>query len=215
MGDLAGDGMSNIIAMLALILTLVSFAVNLGITLLLDAKTRDRESRVEKATAYLSLELASIEVFKFKAAHFDAIEWARGEENSGGKTKLQLIEEADAFFYQCLNLFEVASRFRKDGIIVPQVYASWVAWFYETLEFPYFRKRWVIEYRDNYTPEVRQIFDSGVRLDWGGGTNNARREAFYMAVGRVLDCDVIKGWRVPVAEDGPPDESLAGEGPIQ
>lgn len=205
MDDVAGDGMSNIIAILALILTLVSFAVNLGVALMLDAKTRDRErqierreDRVEKSAAYLGLELASIDVFKYKADRYEAIGWARTVAGPPPGADLRLVEEANSFFYQCLNLFEVASRFRKDRIIVPEVYASWVAWFYETLEFPYFRSQWAAEYRDNYTPELRRIFDAGMLLDWAGTDDNARRKQFYETVGAILECPIISQWRVTV-----------------
>jgi len=180
-------GMEALVASLALMLAVGSFLY----TLL-------RERRIEKGAAYLSLELASLEVFKYKAAHFDALHWGETGENILGKPELQLKEEADAFFYQCLNLFEAASRFRKKEVIQPEVYASWVAWFYEVLEFAYFRRQWLAEYRDNYTLDVREVFDSGVMLDWNHNDHNARRKVFYGKVADVLKCGVIENWRVPV-----------------
>jgi GNAT superfamily N-acetyltransferase len=166
---------------------------------LLSKPGKEREERLEKSAAYLQLELASIEVFKYKAACWYSIEWAMTGENPEKRALGQIREEADQYFYQCLNPFEIASRFRKEGVIVPEIYASWVAWFFETLEFPYFREQWTDAYRDNYTLEVREIFDAGVALGWRAGANpNVLREAFYASVADIIACDEIRHWRVPV-----------------
>ncbi len=171
-----------------------------------------REQRIERSQAYLELELASIETFKYKAEHWYALNWALTNENPKRVARKSLEEAADQYFYQCLNLFEISSRFRKVGIIDPQIYASWVAWFYEALEVPYFRRQWPLEYRDNYTPELQDIFDAGVRL-WEaipadappdsselgrvgpeGGPTDRRRRLFYQYVGWIVACPVIAGW---------------------
>lgn len=200
-------GMEGLIASLAFLLALGTFFY-----------TFRKEGRIERGAAYLTLELASIEVFKYKAEHFDALHWGETEENLFGKPKLQLEEQADSYFYQCLNLFEAASRFRKIKVIQPEVYASWVAWFYEVLEYAYFRRQWLQTYRDNYTREVREVFDAGVGLDWGHGDDNARRKAFYASVAEILDCDVIEQWRVEVPEKaatGPESAPGTGQGAEQ
>jgi GNAT superfamily N-acetyltransferase len=181
---------------------------------LLSKPGKEREERLEKSAAYLQLELASIEVFKYKAACWYSIDWAMTGENPEKRALGQIREEADQYFYQCLNLFEIASRFRKEGVIVPEIYASWVAWFFETLEFPYFREQWAEAYRDNYTREVREIFDAGVALGWRAGENpNVLREAFYARVGDIIGCDEIRHWRVAVphaAEAGRSETHAAG-----
>jgi GNAT superfamily N-acetyltransferase len=173
---------------------------------------KEREERLEKSGAYLKLELASIEVFKYKAAHWYAMNWAMRGENPEGRPLGQIGEEADQYFYQCLNLFEIVSRFRKEGVIAAEVYASWIAWFFETLEFPYFRERWPTAYRDNYTEEVRDIFDAGLKLRWGDVEDeNVLREAFYTKVGDIISCDRIRHWRVeiPHAAEAEPAEARA------
>lgn len=171
-----------------------------------------REQRIERSQAYLQLELASIEVFKYKAENWYALNWALTNENPKRLRKNQLEEISDQYFYQCLNLFEISSRFRKVGIIEEHIYASWIAWFYEALEVPYFRKQWLLEYRDNYTPELQDIFDAGVRL-WvtvpeetppesselgrvgpKDGPTARRRRLFYQYVGWLLACPVIADW---------------------
>ena len=214
--------MTDTIAILALIASVLTFGINAALTLFLHARSTDRERaldlraqaleeearnrdariderelRVEKSAAYLQLELASLEVFKYKAAHWEALQWAEHAIRHSDRPEGQLEEEADQFFYQCLNLFEVCSRFRAEGIIQPEIYGSWVAWFYEVLESRFFRRKWHLEYCDNYTDELRSIFNFGVdRLNWKSANDRARRRAFYRGVGGIVDCDVITAWKI-------------------
>lgn len=174
---------------------------------LLSKPGKEREERLEKSQAYLQLELASIEVFKYKAAHWYSVNWAMTRENPERRQLARMREEADQYFYQCLNLFEIASRFRKEGVIVAEIYASWVAWFFETLEFPYFREQWRTAYRDNYTKEVRAIFDAGLGLGWDAiEDENVLREAFYSKVGDIIECDEIRKWRIGIPDDADAEE---------
>lgn len=170
--------------------------------------------RIERSQAYLNLELASIEIFRYKAEKWITMQWLLDGKNRGIGTA-QLTEEADQYAYQCLNLFEVASRFRKENIIDKFVYASWVAWFYEMLEVEYFRNRWPIVYVDNYTPELQRIFNAGIAL-WdaypepsegerpepgevgpAGSVGQLRRKAFYHEVGRIIGCPIVYFWVDP------------------
>ena len=190
---LDGQGVANLIAFVAFTLALMSYIY-----------TSVREHRVEKSAAYLQLELASIEIFRFRSAHWDTIRWAEGKQVETNKCQDQLEEEADQFYYQCLNLFEVCSRFRHARIVTPDIYGSWVAWFYETLESPYFRKRWAAVYCDNYTTELRRVFEIGMALDWVSGDDLSRRQQFYQGVGRFLDCPIIRNWNVEAIGGGSP-----------
>lgn len=45
-------------------------------------------------------------------------------------------------YFQTLNLFEVCARFRRQKIINSDIFASWIAWFYDTLDDWYFRDQW-------------------------------------------------------------------------
>ena len=162
-----------------------------------EQKIDERELRIEKSTAYLRLELASIDVFKYKAAHWEALQWAEHGKKHSDRPEAHLEEEADQFFYQCLNLFEICSRFRNEGIIEPSIYGSWVAWFYEVLESRFFRWKWYEEYCDNYTDELRSIFNFGIdEIDWTDSDDRARRERFYKGVGAIVDCPIIKNWKI-------------------
>ena len=82
-------------------------------------------------------------------------------------------------------------------IIDREVFGSWVAWFYEVLESPYFREKWGAEYCDNYTAEIREIFDMGcAQLRWDEDDDKVMRKAFYKGVGDILDCNIIRNWNV-------------------
>jgi len=198
------DGVANLIAFVAVVLSLLSFIYSAH----LDRETRkrekqrdrlidERELRIEKSTAYLQLELASTDVFKYRAAHWEALHWAETGERVSDRHEGQLEEEADQYFYQCLNLFEICSRFRHEEIIDKEIYGSWVAWFFEELESSYFRRKWPLEYCDNYTEEVRAIFDFGCQeIDWDEPDQQISRGRFYRGVGEIVDCDVIRNWRV-------------------
>jgi hypothetical protein len=183
--------------------------------------------RVERSQAYMDLEIASIDSFRYRAEYAYAIHWAVTEKNPRRTNERILKEQVDQYFYQCLNLFEVASRFRKAKIITPDVYASWVAWFFEVLEVEYFRKQWDLEYRDNYTQELQAIFDGGLNL-WArlapdhvtddpdhlgrpgeeGDITDTLRKEFYRHVGWVVPCSVIAGW-IEKPQRRPPLVALA------
>lgn len=161
----------------------------------------------------MDLEIASIDTFRYRAEYAYAIHWSLTDKNPKWTNESILKEQVDQYFNQCLNLFEVASRFRKSHIISAEVYASWVAWFFEVLEVKYFRDQWVSEYRDNYTLELQSIFDGGVNL-WNnpagdhvvddpdvlgrpgveGDLTDALRKEFYKHVGWVVPCSVIATW---------------------
>ncbi|HEY6816985.1 MAG TPA: hypothetical protein VI168_15720 [Croceibacterium sp.] len=172
--------------------------------------------RVERSQAYMQLEIASIDIFKYKAEKAYSLYWSVTEDNFK-RIKVDILrEEVDQYYYQCLNLFEVASRFRNAKIIDKEIYASWVAWFYEVLEVGYFREQWEKKYRDNYTKELQDIFDGGIAL-WNkhadvmaiedpqllgrpgpvGGPVDLLRREFYEHVGWVIACPVIARWLTP------------------
>jgi GNAT superfamily N-acetyltransferase len=103
-------------------------------------------------------------------------------------------------YFQTLNLFEVCTRFRKNGVIDEEVFASWISWFYDTLDDWYFREQWRGGMRGNYTPDLQTIFDAGVAIfDRFGesdepGIDRQRKRAFYEALGDQLDCDEVRAW---------------------
>lgn len=172
-------------------------------------RTREDGLRVEKSNAYLNLEVASSEVFKYEAeqdlklrpfrtVYVDAAERAVLIDMPEAKIAYNL-------YFQTLNLFEVCARFRRQDIIEHQVFASWVAWFYDTLDDWYFRAMWS-DFRSNYTDDVRDIFDLGILIftehgeipsgdeDEESVRDANRKRAFYTAVAGQMQCTEIDGW---------------------
>lgn len=188
-----GPGINNFIAMTAAIIALASVIVAVAVYI----RTERRERRVEKSAAYLNLEVQSSETFRYQAEN--ALVMARfqlperpvdvpGPEHAGWETTRN-------FYFQCLNLFEVCSNFRRHRIVGPEVFASWVNWFHEILEDWYFRSIWRSELRANYTLDVRNIFDAGVEI-YERESDPARREReFFSAVAYLVGgCRVVGEW---------------------
>lgn len=72
-----------------------------------------------------------------------------------------------------------------------------MAWFYEVLESEFFRRKWELEHCDNYTTEIRRIFDFGKQaLAFGSASDEDLRRTFYRGVGDIVDCDVVRNWQI-------------------
>lgn len=191
---------ANVIALIALALSLLAAAYSWWTNrqqMKLERHIAARDDRVEKSTAYLALEVHSSEAFRFAAENADAM---RPYEATEKPERLPRGDRDDAattrqYYYQCLNLFEVCSNFRRNGVVDETVYASWVAWFHEVLDQWYFREVWVAELRNNYTPDVRNLFDIGVQIYAQHSDPQERREQFYHAVCHLLGgCTVVARW---------------------
>lgn len=178
--------------------------------------------RVEKSNAYLELEVASSEVFKYESEHATALKpYRKTRVAPTARAKLLADGEkaaaCDNLYYQTLNLFEVCTRFRRQDIIEHEVFASWVAWFYHTLDDWYFRHQWP-EIRPNYTSDVRDIFDLGMRAFEEFGDSDdpevdaARQARFYQWVAAHMQCTEIADWlsnvRMEAVRPAPPPGRL-------
>jgi len=190
------------------------------VSIFYNRQARRQSLRVEKSTAYLSLEMHSSEVFKYEAEHDVKLAPFR----TTSEPPLLLAEPgaagmAENLYFQTLNLFEVCTRFRRDDIIDVDIFASWVAWFYDTLDDWYFRRLWQEGMRDNYAHCLRVIFDEGVRVfaDLGDAgeplVDAKRRMAFYQAVGRVMNCENDADWRAHAPTMGREVEPEPEHGP--
>jgi hypothetical protein len=152
-----------------------------------------RELDVQKVELYHRLETGSIELFKFEAAHgailapFVAL--TRTTANPGEDA--QRIKRK--FYEQTMNLFEMAARFRNKNIIEPEVYGSWVIWYYDTLCQWAFREEWP-DLRQNYTPEPRAIFDRFVMEFDETENDSVRKRRFFQHVAEITSCPVIARW---------------------
>ena len=213
-GDfISGQGGNNLVALLALLFSIGMAVIGYFREKRVDlrekaidereARIEERDNRVEKSTAYLQLEVHSSEAFRFAAEHCEVM---RPYESTNPpvpapKRQCRAAETTRQYYFQCLNLFEVCSNFRRHGVIEKQVYASWVSWFHEVLDQWYFRELWLDGMRDNYTRDVRHIFDMGVQIYSQESDPEARRQAFYRAVSHALGgCEVIDKWLDELAE---------------
>ena len=199
--DLKPIGTADLIAILAALIAFAAFAT----ALLFSRSARKDALRVEKSGAYLSLEVASSDVFKYEAEHSEKLAPYRLLRVSATARKKAIADVANAVFaynlyFQTLNLFEVCARFRRQDVIEHEVFASWVTWFYDTLDDWYFRDQWA-DLRGNYTDDVRDIFDLGIALfeEFGdsadAATDRQRRQRFFEWVAAQMQCTEIRDWQ--------------------
>lgn len=197
---------ANWIAIVALVLSIVAAGYSWWTsreTARLERHVAARDDRVEKSTAYLELEVHSSEAFRFAAEHADAMRPYEASEKPGRLPKRDRrgAELTRQYYFQCLNLFEVCSNFRRNGVIEENVYASWLAWFHEVLDQWYFRELWASEMRENYTPDVRHIFDVGLKIYQLHNDPETRRREFYHAVCHLLGgCEAVSSWLDRISE---------------
>lgn len=187
---LGTQGGNNLIALAAIL-------ASASVAIFVYWRTEGRERRIEKSSAYMDLEVHSSEAFRYQAENartmapfrqVDRPERLPPKDHDAWETTLN-------YYFQCLNLFEVCSNFRRNRIIADQVFASWVAWFYDLLKDWYFRSIWETELRSNYTRDVRNFFDVGVAIFEQHSDQAERERAFYAAVAHLMDdCPTIRNW---------------------
>lgn len=169
------------------VLAIVSIAG--GVIALLVQRTRERRMMADEI--YQRLELASNELFEFEAEHPE-IARALWDDDVGGDAVDVVIE---AHVSRILNLFEMAARFRKQGIVPPEVFGSWVIWYWHLCTRPAFGALWSGDLRLNYVPTLREIMDFGVRLHAKQpGDEGGKRREFFEFVGAKLSCKAVRGW---------------------
>jgi hypothetical protein len=104
------------------------------------------------------------------------------------------VRVARKYYEQTLNLFEMAARFRADGIMDERVFGSWVIWYFDTVQEWAFRWMWP-ELRKNYTGELRDVFNFPVaHFDWTGGELEKLQREFFAHVARKYRCKIIRDW---------------------
>jgi len=175
-------------------------------------KYRDEELDEEK---FASTDLALDKNFSGLQAHYGSMkafveeEYALIEDGTRTiepslKAEFQRFEKewriTRKYYEQTLNLFEMATRFRRGHIIEDVVFGSWVIWFYDTLSEWSFRVHWRGGLRENYTEDLREMFNLFVE-DFDPQDNGDDRKSRYFAyVGAYIKCRVIKTWLARVSE---------------
>lgn len=153
-----------------------------------------RMIQLRKQENYLSLEIASTELFRYEA-QYGAVLTGYMETRQPGDFSPKPGDDviASNFYLQALNLFEIAVRLRRDDGFDPKIFGSWVIWFYDSTQSWYFREHWP-EWRENYTNALRRVFDEPVKRFSSSEPDPADRPYFFDHVSKVMKCPVVKRW---------------------
>jgi hypothetical protein len=173
-----------IIASFALLATCVFFYIQI------------RRERVGlKREIYQRLELASNDIFRFEAEHLDLLDCLNSAEHFCDKSS-QVYKGLIAYVTQVLNLFEIAVRFRRQNVMPPDVFGSWVIWFYDLCSADNFPEVWG-DLRFNYLPDLRGIMDTCISIiarQTLKGTPDAARAEFFDFMAARFEDEIIKSW---------------------
>ncbi|MCW3835173.1 hypothetical protein ACFQ1E_01040 [Sphingomonas canadensis] len=174
---------ADLVQTIALIVTIAIFVLQSRRTerdhKIAEAKAAAERRKVDEEAAaarriqiYQTLEIESNAIFRFEAEHKYILPYFKSNLAPLGLYERKDIEDKDntlvtddemkliarKYYEITCNLFEVASRLRKQGFADPEVFGSWVAWYFDTLIEWGFRAAWH-GLRDNYTRDLRRIFD--------------------------------------------------------
>lgn len=234
--DLKAISLGDIIQVLALLFTVFVFRRQLKAAES-DRRSDERERHeARKIEIYQRLEIESNRVFEFEARHpelvpqmkrhlapVDSLGTIMVRDEYGFEMDARKIAMIARKYYEMnCNLFEIAARLRSKNLIDEDVFGSWVAWYFDTCTEWGFRALWE-DLRDNYTQDLRSIFDplcSDLITAWdipnaqgafsaAGDVNRdvsseeleRRRHQFYGYMRVKYKCDVIGGW-LDVVENG-------------
>jgi len=97
---------------------------------------------------------------------------------------------------QVLNLFEIAVRFRKQKIMPPDVFGSWIIWFYDLCTANNFPSIWR-DVRLNYLADLREIMDTCILIigqQKERGTPEGARQRFFDFMATRFEDEIIRSW---------------------
>jgi hypothetical protein len=177
-------------------------AVGIVFTYLMRTEQANRTANLQ---IYQTLELQSVELFRFEADHPDLVEnlWFGPIPPSLLSEEVQLSPREETEIYvlrqyvcQILNLFEMAYRFRIRGIMEPEVYGSWVIWMWELCESEVFCAFW--RHPDglpsNYVKGFSTAMERGVWLRINEPSEERRKALFFDQLAKDVGCPEIKEW---------------------
>lgn len=159
----------------------------------------EQSNKTANQKIYQTLELQSVELFRFECDNPDLIKalWFSPPPAAPQDADAEVHDyRVKQYICQMLNLFEMAYRFRVQGIMGEDVFGSWVIWMWELCSAPVFRHFWSDAHGlpANYVKEFRALMQGGVDLQEAALDDDARRTAFFAAVADTLNCDVVEGW---------------------
>ncbi len=157
-------------------------------------KIKDR--KLARKEIYLSLEYASIDLFRFEAENIELIRPVWQKDILIPKRGTAEYEVLVNYLCQMLNLFELAISFRGNKTMPHDVFGSWVDWYYKLAKAPGFLILWP-DIRVNYVEQLRKILDYAVLENPGGN----KREFFIFVSTLLGNCPVIRNW--PIDEPNP------------
>jgi hypothetical protein len=171
----------------------------------------DQARRSAGQAIYQKLEFASVDLFRFEVNHPELVKalWfdapAPLGDNATAEEKLAAYN-LEQYVCQLLNLFEMELRFRREGIIPPDVFASWVVWMYEICCLPTFVHIWKSELEPHYITDFQILINEGIEVgqsdvpyrdgsdepDWG------KVQRFYDRVAELVNpgnpCGEVTNW---------------------
>jgi hypothetical protein len=171
----------------------------------------DQAKRSAGQAIYQNLESASVDLFRFEISRPDLVRalWFDAHvplgENATTEQKLEAYA-LEQYVCQMLNLFEMSLRFRREGIIPPDVFASWLVWMYEVCCLPTFVRLWRTELETHYILDFQMLINEGIHVaeadvpyrnsddepDW------SKVQRFYDKAAELVNpgapCDEIRHW---------------------
>jgi len=174
-------------------LTATSILVSVILFIIANAIEVRKNRIITQREIYQNLELASIGLFQFEANHRDLTHQLWDGDENVDENKLNSDTVFINYISQILCLFEMALNFRKQKIMPPEVFASWVMWYYELCEAPIFRKLWgILAY--NYSCDLRQIISQGICIIEKNDDHLGRKKEFFQYIAKSLNCMVVEKW---------------------
>jgi hypothetical protein len=173
--------------------------------------TADQARRSAGQVIYQKLEFASVELFRFEASHPELVKALWFEEpvklgdNPTAEEKLAAYN-LEQYVCQLLNLFEMELRFRREGIIPPDVFASWIVWMYEICCLPTFVQLWKEELEPHYITDFQILINEGIHVgqsdvpyrDSSDEPDWQKVQRFYEKVAELVSpdnpCGEVKNW---------------------
>ena len=161
----------------------------------------EQTNRNSKQQLYQTLELQSIELFRFECEHPDLVQrlWFEEKLVFGSSPADHALKYClRQYACQMLNLFEMATRFRTLRILPEDVFGSWVIWIWELCSCKQFQDFWLDEddLPSNYVRDFREVITAGVEIANREEPEHKKRSDFFSNVAERLNCWEIEQWFV-------------------